>query len=83
MECVLRDLVTENADLQSRMHRELAEAQQQLREKVSFNFSRHCNTTVLSDLQKEQVTTVTQMHSRLQQQMRKKVSVLKLLIDYL
>ena len=35
MECVLRDLVTENADLQSRMHRELAEAQQQLREKVT------------------------------------------------
>ena len=38
MECVLRDLVTENADLQSRNQtkdRELAEAQQQLREKVS------------------------------------------------
>ena len=28
--------MTENADLQSRMYRELAEAQQQLREKVSF-----------------------------------------------
>ena len=28
--------MTENADLQSRMHRELAEAQQQLREKVSL-----------------------------------------------
>ena len=28
--------MTENADLQSRMHRELAEAQQQLREKVRF-----------------------------------------------
>ena len=39
MECVLRDLVTENADLQSRNQtkdRELAEAQQQLREKVSL-----------------------------------------------
>ena len=32
LECVLRDLVT---DLQSRLHRERAEAQQQLREKVS------------------------------------------------
>ena len=29
--------MTEIGDLQSRMHRELAEAQQQLREKVSFN----------------------------------------------
>ena len=36
-ECVLRDLVTENADLQPRLHRELAEAQQQLREKVNDN----------------------------------------------
>ena len=39
MECVLRDLVTENADLQSRNQtkdRELAEAQQQLREQVSL-----------------------------------------------
>ena len=35
LECVLRDLVTENADLQSRIHRERTEAQQQLREKVS------------------------------------------------
>ena len=29
--------MTENADLKCRMHRELAEAQQILREKVSFN----------------------------------------------
>ena len=39
MECVLRDLVTENADLHSKNQtkdRELAEAQQQLREKVSL-----------------------------------------------
>ena len=39
LECVLRDLVTEIADLQSRNQtkdRELAEAQQKLREKVSF-----------------------------------------------
>ena len=36
LECVFRDLVTENTDLQSRMLRELAEAQQQLREKVNF-----------------------------------------------
>ena len=42
LECVLRDLVTGNADLQSRnqdlqsrLHRERTEAQQQLREKVS------------------------------------------------
>ena len=42
LECVLRDLVTENADLQSRnqdlqsrLHRERTEAQQQLREKVN------------------------------------------------
>ena len=34
LECVLRDLVTENADLQSRLHKERTEAQQQLREKV-------------------------------------------------
>ena len=31
--------MTENADLQSRVNRELAEAQQQLREKVSFSES--------------------------------------------
>ena len=39
LECVLRDLVTENADLQSRNQtkdRKLAEAQQQLREIVNF-----------------------------------------------
>ena len=35
LEFVLHDLVTENADLQSRLHRERTEAQQQLREKVS------------------------------------------------
>ena len=83
MECVLRDLVTENVDLQSRMHRELAEAQQQLREKVSINLSMLCNTTVLSDLQEAHVTNVTQMHSRLQQQLREKVSVLKLSLQFL
>ena len=64
--------MTENADLQSRLHRELAEAQQQLREKVSFNLSRHCNTTVLSNLQEAHVTNVTQ-------QLREKVSVLSVL----
>ena len=86
MECILRDLVTVNADLQSRNQskgRELAEAQQQLREKVNFNLSRHCNTTVLSDLQEEQVTNVTQMHSRLQQQLREKVSMLEILLQFL
>ena len=36
LECVLQDLVTENADLQSRLHRERTEAQQQLKEKVSY-----------------------------------------------
>ena len=38
MECILRDLVAENVDLQSRNQtkdRELAWAQQQLREKVN------------------------------------------------
>ena len=43
MECVLRDLVTEIADLQSSNQtkdRDLAEAQQQLREKVSFFISK-------------------------------------------
>ena len=41
MECALRDLVTENADIQYRNQtkdRELAEAQQQLREKVKNLF---------------------------------------------
>ena len=75
--------MTENADFQSsnqtRVHRELAEAQQQLREKVSFHLSRHWKSTALSDLQEEQVTNVTQMHSRLQQQLRENVSVLQLL----
>ena len=47
-----------------------------LREKVSFNLSRHCNTTVLSDLQEAHVTNVTQ-------QLREKVSVLKLLLQFL
>ena len=67
--------MTENADLQSRMCRELAEAQQQLREKVSFCLSRHWKSTVLSNLQEEQMINVTQMHSRLQQQLREKVSI--------
>ena len=81
MECVLQDLVTENADLQSKnltKDRELADAQQQLREKVGFNLSRHWKSTVLSDLQEAQVTNVTQMHSRLQQQLKEKVKVEKI-----
>ena len=72
MECVLRDLVTKNADLQSRMHRELAEAQQQLREKVSFDQFRHWKSTVLSDLQEEQMANDAEIHSRL---LREKVSI--------
>ena len=76
LECVLRDLVTENADLRSRNQtkdRELAKAQQQLREKVSFFYLyRHWKSTVLFYLQETQVTNVTQ-------QLREKVSVLELL----
>ena len=64
--------MTENADLQSRMHRELAEAQQQLREKVSFDQFRHWKSTVLSDLQEEQMANAAEIHSRL---LREKVSV--------
>ena len=64
--------MTENADLQSRLYRELAEAQQQLREKVSFNLSRHWKSTVLSDLQEEQMANAAEIHSRL---LREKVSV--------
>ena len=78
--------MTENADLQSRNQtkdRELAEAQQQLREKVSFDQFRHWKSTVLSDLQEEQMANITQMNSRLQQQLREKVSVLKLLLQFL
>ena len=80
MECVLQDLVTENADLQSRNQtkdRELAEAQQQLREKVSFDQFRLWKSTVLSDLQEEQIANDAEIHSRLQQQLREKVSVKK------
>ena len=75
LECVLRDLVTENADLQSRNQtkdRELAEAQQQLREKVSFYLSRHCNTNV-SNLQETQMANDLEIHCRLQHQLREKV----------
>ena len=76
MECVLRDLVTENADLQPRMHRELAEAQQQLREKVSFFKSKYCNSTsILPHLQEGQIANDAEIHSRLQQQLREKVNV--------
>ena len=71
--------MTENANLQSRNQtkdRELAEAEQQLREKVSFNLSsRHINTNVLSDLQEAHVTNVTQ-------QLREKVSVLKFYCNF-
>ena len=104
--------MTENADLQSRMHRELAEAQQQLREKVSFDQFRHCKSTVLTDLQEEQMANDAEIHSRLlkekvcfnlsrhcnttvlsnlqeahvtnvTQQLREKVSVLKLSLQFL
>ena len=64
--------MTENADHQSRNQtkdRELAEAQQQLREKVSFDQFRHWKSTVLSDLQEEQMA----IHSRL---LREKVSLI-------
>ena len=74
-ECVLRDLVTDIADLQFRNQtkdRELADAQQQLREKVSFDQFRHCKSTVLSDLQEEQMANDGEIHSR---QLREKVSV--------
>ena len=76
LECVLRDLVTENADLQSRNQtkdRKLVEAQQQLREIVNFNnLFKHCNSTVFSDLQEEQMANDAETHSRL---LREKVSV--------
>ena len=69
--------MTENADLQSRMHRELAEAQQQLREKVSFlNLFRYCNNTVLTDLQEEQMANDAEIHFRLQQKLREKVNLI-------
>ena len=65
--------MTENADLQSRLYRELAEAQQQLREKVRFfDQFRHWKSTVLSDLQEEQMANAAEIHSRL---LREKVSV--------
>ena len=67
--------MTEIADLQSRnqtLDRELAEAQQQLREKVSFDQFRHWKSTVLSDLQEEQIFNDAEIHSRL---LREKVSV--------
>ena len=66
--------MTENANLQSRMYRELAEAQQQLREKVSF-FIQALQYHCFSDLQEEQMVNDAEIHSRLQQQLREKVSV--------
>ena len=67
--------MTEIADLQSRnqtQDRELAEAQQQLREKVSFDQFRHWKSTFLSDLQEEQIVNDAEIHSRL---LREKVNV--------
>ena len=69
--------MTENADLQSMNQtkdRELAEAQKQLREKVSFDQFRHWKSTFLSDLQEKQMANDAEIHSRLQQQLREKVS---------
>ena len=54
MECILRDLVTENADLQSRNQtkdRELAEAQQQL----------HYKEEQLQSSEREKVTVQQQL----------------------
>ena len=53
LECVVGDLVTENAALWSRNQtkdRELAEAQQKLREKVSISFIQALHGTFLSNL---------------------------------
>ena len=78
LECVVGDLVTENAALLSRnqaKERELAEAQLQLREKVSFAFIQALHDTFISNLQEEQVTSGAENYSRLQQQLREKVSV--------
>ena len=75
-------------ELQSRMHRELAEAEQQLRERVRlFFWNIEHLATLLSGLQEEQIAYNTNMQSKMhrelteaQQQLRQKVNIKNLFI---
>ena len=72
MQCVIRDLVTENADLQSRMHRVQSEAQQQLREMVSCETFITQKTCFNSWLQEGQLQSSEREKATVQQQLTRK-----------